>query len=155
MEDVNSKFTLNIIGDKIVNMSEEDIVKKLLIEHPIDELVKFSELNIQERIRDNSFMIVKYRELYYKELAILDDLETKHDKLCGIKYKYYRFDDDKEWSKVEIEKYCLPSDKKVIQMKNILNKQKIRVRFFEMSYRGFEKLQWSIKSYIDTVKSGY
>jgi len=134
---------------------EEEIVKKLLEEHPIDELVKFSELDLQEKIQINSFMIVKYRELYYKELAVLDDLEIKLEKLCGLRYKYYRFDDDKEWTKVEIEKYCLPSDKKVVQMKNIILKQKIRTRFFEMAYKGFEKQGWALKTYCDALKAGY
>jgi hypothetical protein len=136
-------------------MSEETILEQLHREHPIDEMVKFSDLDLQEKLADNPYMIVKYRELYYKELAELDNLEMLMDKLTGMRYKYYRFEDDKEWSKPEIEKYCLPSDSEIIKMTKIINRQKIRVRFFEMAYKGFEKMQWSMKSFIDTLKGGY
>lgn len=136
-------------------MNEEELLKQLHIEHPIDEMVKFSDLDIADKLTENPYMIVKYRELYYKELAELDKLEMLMDKLTGERYKHYRFEDDKEWTKPEIEKYCIPSDEKVIRMKKIINRQKIRVRFFEMCYRGFEKMQWSMKSFIDTLKGGY
>lgn len=136
-------------------MNEDELLQELHNEHPIDEMVKFSDLDIAEKLTENPYMIVKYRELYYKELANLDKLEMLMDKLIGERYKHYRFDDDKEWTKVEIEKYCIPSDEKIIQMKKIINRQKIRVRFFEMGYKGFEKMQWSMKSFIDTLKGGY
>lgn len=136
-------------------MNEEELLKQLHIEHPIDEMVKFSDLDIADKLTENPYMIVKYRELYYKELAELDKLEMLMDKLTGERYKHYRFEDDKEWTKPEIEKYCIPSDEKIIRMKKIINRQKIRVRFFEMCYRGFEKMQWSMKSFIDTLKGGY
>ena len=136
-------------------MNEEELLKELHDEHPIDEMVKFSDMDIADKLTENPYMIVKYRELYYRELAELDKLEMLMDKLMGERYKHYRFDDDKEWTKVEIEKYCIPSDSKILKMKKIINRQKIRVRFFEMCYRGFEKMQWSMKSFIDTIKGGY
>ena len=134
---------------------EEDIVKKLLEEHPIHELVRFSDLDLQTKIEENPFNIVKYKELYFKELAIFEELEMKYDKLVGMRYKFYRFEDDKEWSKPEIEKYCIPSDEKIIQMKKILAKQKARVRFFELCYKGFEQMGWRLKSFIDVLRGGY
>lgn len=136
-------------------MSENELIEELHAEHPIDEMVKFSDLDLQQKLMDNPFLIVKYRELYYKELAEQDKLEMLMDKLIGKRYKHYRFDDDKEWSKPEIEKYCIPSDEIIIKMKKILNRQKIRVRFFEMCYKAFEKQQWSMKSFIDTLKGGF
>jgi hypothetical protein len=134
--------------------SEEKIVEELLKEHPIYEMVKFSDLNISQKLEENSFNIVKYRELYYKELSVLEELEVKYDKLVGMRYKFYRFEDDKEWTKPEIEKYCIPSDNKVIQMKKIIAKQKARVRFFEICYKGFEQAGWRMKSFIDVMRSG-
>ena len=133
---------------------KEKILEKLLIDHPIGELVKFSEIDIQEKLKKNSFMIIKYTELYHKELSIMDDLQIKYDKLVGIRYKHYRFDDNKEWTKVEIEKYCLPADTKIIQMKKIMARQSVRIKFFEMAYKAFEKLQWSMKTYIDSMRIG-
>ena len=141
--------------EKNEEILKQEILKQLLKDHPIHEMVKFSELDIQDKLRENSFMIVKYRELYYKELSILDELQVKYDKLCGMRYKYYRFDDDKEWTKVEIEKYCLPSDKKIIQMKYIMDRQNVRIRFFHNCYTAFEKQQWSMKNFSDNLRGGY
>jgi len=133
---------------------EEEIIDELKKEHPIDEMVKFSEINLMEKLQENDFMVVKYRELYYLELSKLEELEDKYDKLLGIRYKYYRFEDDKEWSKVEIEKYCFPVDPKVMKMKKIMAKQRARVRFFEICYKAFEKLGWSLKTYSDNLRQG-
>jgi len=133
---------------------EEKIVEALLIEHPIHELVRFSELDITQKLEENSFMIVKYKELYYKELALLEDLETKYEKLVGIRYKYYRFEDNESWTKPEIEKYCIPSDSKVLQMKGILARQKIKVRFFETAFKAFENQGWRLKTFVDAMRSG-
>jgi len=132
-----------------------DVVEKLLEEHPIIELVKFSELDIQEKLQDNPYLIVKYRELYYAELAKLESLQDKYDLLTGRRYDWYRFESDKELTKPEIEKYYLPKDKKIQQMKKILRNQEIRVRFFETCFKGLEQQGWRMKSYIDVLRGGY
>lgn len=133
---------------------EEQIIDDLKKDHPIDDMLKFSEINLMEKLQENEFMSVKYRELYYLELSKLENLEDMYDKLLGIRYTFYKFDDDKEWTKVEIEKYCLPSDVQVLQLKKIIARQKVRTRFFEMCYKGFEKLQWSMKTYSDNLRRG-
>jgi hypothetical protein len=133
---------------------EENIVKDLLEDHPIHDMVRFTDLNLTEKLEENPFMIVKYKELYYKELAVMEELEMKYEKLVGIRYKFYRFDDDKEWSKPEIEKYCIPSDDKIIQMKRIMARQKARVRFFEIAFKAFEQVGWRMKSFIDAMRIG-
>lgn len=133
---------------------EEEIFNKLKEEHPIDDLIKFDETDIQEKLQDNTFQIIKYQELYYKELDIYEELERKMEALTGMRYKYYRFNQDEEWSKPEIEKYCLTADKKIIQMKKILKKQKVRVRFFELCYKAFEQQGWRMKTYTDRDRHG-
>ena len=133
---------------------ENEIVEQLKKEHDIEELVSFSDIDIQERIKDNAFLIVRYRELYNKELQQLENIEILLDKLIGERYKYYRFEDEREWDKTEIKNYCIPSDSKVIKMKQILQKQKIRVRFFETCFKGLEHQGWRIKTWIDRER-GY
>ena len=133
---------------------EENLVEELLTPPPIHDMVPISELDIPQNLEDNSFYIVKYKELSYKELAVLEELEAKHEKLHGMRYKYYRFEDNEAWTKPEIEKYCLPSDPKVVQTKGIIAKQKARVRFFEICYKGFEQAGWRMKSFIDVMRSG-
>lgn len=130
------------------------IIEELKKEYPIDELVKFSEIDIHEKLQNNQFLVIKYKELYYIELNKLEELERKYEALAGIRYKYYRFEDEKEYQKAEIENYCLPSDKKIIEMKKIIARQKIKVRFFEMCWRSLEKQQWNMKVWNDREKQG-
>jgi hypothetical protein len=117
-------------------MSENDALKQIFEElhneHPIDEMATFSEIDISEKLRKNEMMIIKYKELYYKELQKYEDLEDKMNTLKGIRYKHYKFNDNHEWNKKEIEEYCLPSDPAIIRMKKIMAKQQVRVRFFQM-----------------------
>jgi hypothetical protein len=133
---------------------EEQIIDELKKDHPIEEMIKFSEINLMEKLQENSFMIVKYREHYYLELFKLEELEDKYDKLVGLRYQHYRFEDDKEWTKVEIEKYCIPSDSKILQFKRIMARQKARVRFFEIAYKAFEQVGWRMKTYSDNLRYG-
>jgi hypothetical protein len=132
---------------------EDKILEELLAEHPIQDMVKFSELDIQEKLQDNVGMIVRYRDLYHKELSRLDTLNDMMEKLIGMRYKYYRFDCEDEYTKPEIEKYAIPADEKIIRMKKIIRKQEIKVRFFEMAWKAFEKQSWSMKMFLDTLKS--
>lgn len=136
-------------------MSEEqDIFEELKAQHPIDELVKFDETDIQEKLADNVFQVIKFKELYYQELDNYEDLERKMEALSGKQYKYYKFHQDEEWTKPEIEKYCLPQDEKIIHLKKIMKKQKIRVRFFELCFKGFEQQGWRMKTYTDRDRHG-
>jgi hypothetical protein len=133
---------------------EERIFNELKEKYPIDDMIKFDETDIQEKLQNNTFNIIHYKELYYKELDIYEELERKMEALTGQRYKYYRFNHDEEWSKPEIEKYCLPIDKKIIRMKKILKKQKVRVRFFELCYKAFEQQGWRMKTYTDRDRHG-
>lgn len=133
----------------------DKIYKELLEKHPIKEMVKFSEIDLYEKIEKNPFWIVEYREYYYNELEKLERLEDIYDKVCGKRYDYYRFEIDKQLSKPEIEKYYLPKDEYVLKIKKLIRRQKIRVRFFEIAFKGFEKMQWSMKNYIDVLKGNF
>jgi hypothetical protein len=133
---------------------EEEILDGLKMEYPIESMLSFNETDIAERLQENTLMIIKYKELYYRELQKLEELEDKEELLVGLRYKYYRFEDEHEWQKPEIEKFCLPSDKKIIAMKRIISKQKVRVRFFDIAYKAFEQLGWRMKTYSDRERGG-
>jgi hypothetical protein len=139
-------------------MNENDELKQIFdelhAEHNIEELATFSEIDISDKLQKNEMMVVKYKELYYDELNKYEILERKMDALKGIRYKYYKFEDEHEWQKREIEEYCLPSDKKIIEMKKIMLKQQVRVRFYDMCWRAFNSLGWSMKTYSDREKHG-
>ena len=132
----------------------EQILNDLKEQYPIEDLVSFNELNLQDKLQDNSFLVIKYKEFWIKEKAALEDLESKLDLLMGRQYDYYRFESEKELSKPEIEKYYLPGDMKIVLMKNILKRQKIRVEFFDMCWRGLEKVQWNMKEFGNNERRG-
>lgn len=139
-------------------MSENDELKQIFdelhVEHNIEELATFSEIDISDKLQKNEMMVVKYKELYYNELNKYEILERKMDALKGIRYKYYKFEDEHEWQKKEIEEYCLPSDKKIVEMKKIMMKQQVRVRFYDMCWRAFNSLGWSMKVFTERERHG-
>jgi hypothetical protein len=132
----------------------EEIFEELHTEYPIEEMVKFDETDIQEKLQDNIFLLVQFKELYYGELDTYEELERKMDALRGKRYKHYKFDVEEHWEKKEIEDYCLPADVKIIAMKKIMKKQKIKVRFFEMAWKAFDKLSWNMKQFNDRDRRG-
>lgn len=134
---------------------EDDILATLLLEHPIHDLIKFDDVNLQQKIQENMTMVVRYRDLYHQALATNDRLKDLLDKLIGKRYEFYRFNDTKTWTKVEIEKYALPADEKVTKMKKIVRKQEIRVRFFEMCWKSFDKQAWNMKMFIETLRGDF
>ncbi len=138
-------------------MSEaEKIFNQLKEEHgDIEELVKFDETNIFEKLQENVLQAIHFKELWYIEVDVMEDLERKMKALKGKRFKHYKFNVEEQWEKKEIEDYCLPSDEKVIQMEKIIKKQRIRVRFFEMAWKAFEKQGWNMKTYNDRDKRGY
>lgn len=136
------------------NNELKEIFDKLKEEHNIEEMIGFSELDISEKLQKNDMLIIKYKELYYKELQLYEILQEKMETLKGLRYKHYRFNDDHEWNKYEIEKYCFPSDKKIIKMNKILAKQQVKVRFFEICWKALDKMSWSMKTWNDRELRG-
>lgn len=139
-------------------MSEEQelqqIFDSLKAEHDIENEAQFSDLDIAEKLRKNEFMKIKYYDLWQAELRKYEILERKMDALKGLRYKHYRFNDDHEWQKKEIEDYCLPSDPKIIKMMKILAKQQVRVRFFDMCFKAFNSMGWNMKTFTEREKMG-
>lgn len=141
--------------DKILEKEGEDaeeILAELVKEHPIEEMVQFTDINIQEKIKSNTLKVVKYNDLYQKELTTLDILADKLESLIGRRYDFYRFEFEKDLTKIEIERYYLPNDGYIKKMKQIIRRQNIKVRFFKMCYQAFDKQQWNMKLFWETIK---
>jgi len=141
--------------DKILLKEGKDakeVLEKLILEHPIEDMIQFTDINIQEKIKENTRNVVKYNDLYQKELGILDVLTDKMESLFGKRYDYYRFDYEKELTKIEIERYYLPNDVYIKKMKKLIRRQNIKVRFFKLCYQAFDKMGWSMKLFWETIK---
>ena len=143
------------MAEKSEKQLREEILADLYAEYPIDEMVRFSELDLQEKLQENPFWIVKFRDLFNRAQAEYVYLETLYEKCVGDRYDYYRFESERELDKFEIKNYYIPRDKKIIQMKNILARQKVKVDFYKMCLQGMEQLGWRMKSYIDTLRGGF
>jgi hypothetical protein len=137
---------MDIDVDKILNKLRED--------YPIEEEIKFCEFDLQDKLKDNSFKVIRYRDIYDKERAKLEYIEELMDKLIGERYDYYRFDYDKALDKTEIKNYYIPKDEKVLRMKKIIRKQKIKVDFFDMCIKALQTQGWNMKHFWETVKGG-
>jgi len=132
----------------------DEIFEQLKTEHDIEQLAQFSDIDIAEKLQKNDWMVIKYKELHQKELRKFEILERKMEALKGIRYKHYKFDDDEEWQKKEIEEYCLPSDEKIVLMKKIMAKQQTKVRFFDICWRAFNSMGWNMKTFTEREKMG-
>jgi len=141
--------------DKILQKEGKDakeVLEKLIAEHPIEDMIQFTDINIQEKIKENTRNVVKYNDLYQKELATFDVLVDKLEALMGQRYNFYRFSHEKELSKIEIERYYLPNDVYIKKYKKIIRRQNIKVRFFKLCYQAFDKQSWNLRLFFETIK---
>lgn len=140
------------MGKKSEKEKKEEILKELYEQYPIDEMVKFDEFSISEKLQENSYWIVEFRKELLRAQTEYEKLEDMLETLIGKQYDHYRFNDDRELDKTEIKNYYLPKDKKVIQMKRILARQKVKVEFFKYCVAGMEKQQWNMKNFLENLK---
>jgi hypothetical protein len=130
----------------------ERIQEELMKEHPILDMVSFNDMNIQEKLKINSYQVAQYSNLLSASKREYELLEEKYNALLGMQYDHYKFEMDKELTKVEIERYYLPQDKKVRQMKRILDDQRVRIDFFESCVRGLKQVGWNMKTFMEAEK---
>ena len=139
-----------------MNKKERDkIIDDLKADYPIHEEVKFSDIDINEKLKINPFMVVKYQELFIKSEAEYNILMDLYDKWVSERQKHYKFEAQEEWgTKTEIEKYALPADKRVIKMKKILRKQELRMNFFKICAKAHNDAGWRMKEWISNNRFG-
>lgn len=140
--------------DKKEEKQRDEVIAELMEEHPLDEMTQFSEIDIQDKLQNNAFLIQKYTEFLYKEKDVYSSLEALKEKLVGIRYDYYRFNYPKELRPTEIERYYLLKDEKIMAMNKILRRQQWRVEFFEIAVKSLTSMGWNMKSYLQSLREG-
>lgn len=130
-----------------MSVDETKIVNELSKEFNIEELVSFNELDIKEKIQTNPYQLMRFQDLLTKEKMKYEELEELLERLVGKVYHEYRFNSPEELSPKEIEKYYIPTNKKIIKMKEILRKQKIRILFFEQCVKGIDRQYWAMRDF--------
>lgn len=143
-----------------------EIIKQLREEHPIDVMVKFNNTDIQDKLSENSFLIVKYKDLYLRERAAYDKINKLKEEESGRIFQGLRFPKDRgqetdKWiadranndiRTAEIKEYYIPNHPKIKQIDNLLRLQKARVDFFDLCVSSLEKMAWSMKGFLDAEK---
>lgn len=129
---------------------KNNIINELKDKYPIENECSFNEFNISDKLMQNTELFVFYKQLYDHEQFILNQLEEKMDILKAKLYDQYRFESDRNLAKSEIEQYYIPSNKKFLEMKRLLQKQQIRVNFFKLCMDSMEKMYWRMKEWLKT-----
>lgn len=135
----------------------EVILRDLKKDFNIEDFIQFDEFNFREREERYTFELMRYDEQRMKEKMKFEDLESLYRKLKGKQFHYYRFGNGSgpyELSNKEIETYYFVQDKKLIQMEKILQRQKLRLEYFEMCVRLLEKMGFRLREYLEWIKKG-
>jgi hypothetical protein len=133
-------------------MKEADVTVLLTTlqeEWPILDIVSFNELNIQDKLSDQPYQLVRFQEKLIKEKARMEELLDIKTRLVGQKYDSMRFNNDKSLTTKEIESYYIPRDKDIVKINNAISKQNIIIEYFEACVKAIDKLQWSIKLFME------
>lgn len=139
---------------KLLSESEEKdiILNDLKTEWPIEKDVSFNEFNIQEKLQNHAFILMKYQNQYDNEKFKLDKILELKEKLVGDRYHYYRFNYDESLQKAEIEKYYLPKDEKILKINRLIRLQEVRVNFFLICVKILDKMGWNMKNFLESHK---
>lgn len=136
-------------------MTKEEIsalLEKLQQEWNILELLHFNELSIADQLQHHPYTLMQYQQQYVKEKTRLDELVELKERVVGKLYDKLRFHNDKALTTKEIEVYYVPNDADVRKVNSAINKQKVVVEFFEVCIKALDKMQWSMKLYIEDRK---
>jgi hypothetical protein len=154
------------MGQKFQDKEYNEIIKLLREEHPIDEIVKFDNTNIQDKLSDNSFLIWKYKDLYLQEKATYDKINRLKEEEASRIFQGLRFPKDRgqetdKWiadranndiKTQEIKEFYIPCHPNIKKLDNLLKLQQARVDFFELCCSAIDKAGWNMKAFIQAEK---
>jgi hypothetical protein len=136
-----------------MKIEERDkILNDLYAEYPLENEIEFNEFNIQEKIRSYGKLFIKYKDILIREKSALEHLLDLKSRLEGKLYDDYKFNNEKILTKQEIEKYYIPKHENIVKIKNLIDRQTIRLEFFDMAVKVIEKLSWNMKNFMEADK---
>lgn len=154
MLSVYSEETRAVLTKIREELNSDTIFSKLEEQYNVYDLLTFNEFNIQERLERLSFHMKDFRLKFLQEQSKLASVEDRLDKLIGDKYVALK-SGEVTLTKTEIERYYLPKDPEVMNLKGLVRKQELRTKYFEAVWQAMDKLQWNMKLYCDNGKGGY
>jgi hypothetical protein len=146
-----TKSVLNKIREEL---NEDTIFSKMEQEYNVYDLLTFNEFNIQDRLERLSFHMKDFRLKFLQEQGKLNAVEDRLAQVTGDKYIALK-NGEVSLTKTEIEKYYLPKDVEIMNLRALVRKQEMRVEYFDAVWKCMDKLQWNMKLYCDNGKGGY
>jgi len=139
-------------GDNDIQVIENEVIKEVLNDFPslYDDL-DFNEYTIKDKLEKNAYLYEQFRILWLQEKNKLKRIELLKDKYIGDLYQELK-NGDRKLSKVEIERYYIPSDEKAIKFEKLYMRQKIRVETFEALADAFKQQSYNMSTYIKNLQ---
>jgi hypothetical protein len=135
-------------------LNADAMFSRLETDYDVYDLLNFNEFNLKERLERLAFHMKDFKLKYLQELAKVEAIKDRLDKVTGEKYQSLR-NGAVSLSKTEIEKYYLTTDVEILNLKGLLRKQEMRAQYFEAVHSAFDKMGWNIRNYVDLSRGGY
>jgi len=137
------------------NVNVDAIYAKLSELYPIENDLKFNELDVSEKVQLNTYKLMFFTEKYEKAESKLKYLMEDLDKTTGERYHIYKFQWNESLTKPEIEKYYLPKDENILEIKRKIRNQEAVVAYFKMCRDMFKSQTWNLKTFLDSMRAGF
>lgn len=150
-----SGLTPREVMDKIRNeINEDKILGRLMELYPVQPLLEFDEITLNEKIEKAAYRQKEFRLKYLLECAKVETIKELYEKRAGEIYEQMK-NGEVTLTKTEIEKYYLPKNEELLRLKGNLRKQETIAKFFEIVADAFKAQQWNMKSYIENQKNNF
>jgi hypothetical protein len=146
VDDIIEKTNFDLI-------EEDEICLEVMRQHlDLWDHLQWDEFNLKERLEKNPYHYQQYRMLWLAQKHKLRKVEILMDEYIGNLYDTLKYAGDKTLSKVEIEKYYLPKEKKVIKFKRAYMRQSIRTEIYEHISISFKNQGFEMNSYVKALQ---
>lgn len=133
----------------------DPVLFNLLTEYDITSLLGWDELNVRDRIEKNPWIQKHCRMKALQEEAKLGKVQDMFDKHVGELYHSLKYESGLELTKTEIERYYIPKDVRVCELKEILRTQELVVGYWRELVKTLEHQHWALRNWVDSGKGGY
>ena len=141
------------VNDITGEINEDEIIKKVMIEYPdIYNQLEYNEYTVKDKLEKNPYLYQQYRLLWLKEKHKLHRIELLMEEYVGNLYHDLRFENTIKLGKVEVEKYYLPKDERVIKFKKLFLIQTIRVETFDTIVKSFDKQGFTMNTFVKVIQ---
>mgnify|MGYP000011033205 CR=1 FL=1 len=137
------------------DINENKILAELQKEYDVFNLLTYNEYDVNEKLQYNPFHTEQFRLLSRDEKSKLLELNNQLEAKRSEIYRYYKEESGLSLNKSEIEKYYLPGNEEIQDLKRKIAEQETRVEFFDALYEAFKNQGWQMKQFLQNLREGY